>query len=29
MCAGQTDLSGVHALVGDEGLGVKLEPVWL
>jgi len=25
----QTDLASVHALVGDEGLGVVLEPVWL
>ena len=25
----QTDLAGVHALVGDEGLGVELEAVWL
>jgi hypothetical protein len=24
-----TDLASVHALVGDEGLGVVLEPVWL
>lgn len=24
-----TDLAGVHALVGDEGLGIVLEPVWL
>jgi hypothetical protein len=24
---GKTDLASVHALVGDEGLGVVLEPV--
>jgi hypothetical protein len=24
-----TNLASVHALVGDEGLGVVLEPVWL
>jgi hypothetical protein len=24
-----TDLASVHALVGDEGLGVVLEPVWV
>ena len=24
-----TDLAGVHSLVGDEGLGVMLELVWV
>lgn len=27
--SGVDELSGVHALVGDEGLGVKLEAVWV